>query len=97
MSLGGLVDCLGLSDEEALAIFELGALEAIAGDVAHRPEVEILDELTREAAEACGGAALLARWVRAGTAGARPIDLLLRGDFAAFEDVLAARVAEAGA
>ena len=96
MPLSGLVDRLGLTDEEALAIFDLDALGAIAGDVGHRPEVEILDELTREAAEACGGAALLARWVRAGSAGARPIDLLLRGDFARFEDALAARVAEVG-
>ncbi|HLW94955.1 MAG TPA: hypothetical protein VKS25_06240 [Solirubrobacteraceae bacterium] len=94
MSLSGLVDRLGLSDEEALVIFDLDALGAISGDVGHRPEVEILDELTREAAEACGGAAMLARWVRAGTGEGRPIELLLRGDFAGFEDALAARVAE---
>jgi hypothetical protein len=94
VSLSGLVDRLGLSDEEALLIFDLDALGAIAGDVSHRPEVEILDELTRDAAEACGGAAMLARWLRAGTDGGRPIDLLLRGDFVSFEDALAARVAE---
>jgi len=94
VSLSGLVDRLGLSDEEALVIFDLDALGAISGDVGHRPEVEILDELTREAAEACGGAAMLARWVRAGTGEGRPIELLLRGDFAGFEDALAARVAE---
>ena len=94
MSLSGLVDRLGLSDEEALVIFDLDALGAISGDIGHRPEVEILDELTREAAEACGGAGMLARWLRAGTGEGRPIDLLLRGDFAGFEDALAARVAE---
>ena len=44
--LGGLVARLELSDEEALAIFELDALGAIAGEVGHRPEVEILDVLT---------------------------------------------------
>jgi hypothetical protein len=91
--LSGLVERLALSDEEALAIFELDALSAIAGEVAHRPEVEILDALTAEAAELLGASAL-ARWVRAGPPVGRPLDLLLAGDFDAFEDALARRVAE---
>ena len=92
--LSGLVARLGLSDEEALAIFQLDALGAIAGDVGHRPEVEILDVLTAEAGERLGEAAL-ARWVRAGRDGASPIDLLLAGDFGAFEDALGRRLDEA--
>ena len=85
---------LALTDEETLAIFELDALAAIAGEVEHRPEVEILDALTAEAAEALGEGAL-PRWLRAGAPGSRPLDLLLAGDFAAFEDALARRVAAA--
>ena len=37
--LSDLVQRLALSDEEALAIFSLAPLEAIGGDVGHRPEV----------------------------------------------------------
>ena len=79
-SLSGLAERLALSDEETLAIFELDALSAIAGEVGHRPEVEILDALTAEAAERLGGS-VLARWLRAGPTAARPVDLLLAGDF----------------
>jgi hypothetical protein len=88
-----VVERLALSDEETLAIFELDALGAIAGDVAHRPEVEILEALTAEAAELLGGE-VLARWVRAGPPTARPLDLLLAGDFGAFEDALGQRLAD---
>lgn len=88
-----LVQRLELSDEEVLAIFELDALSAIAGDVAHRPEIEILDAMTAEAAEVMGEAAL-PRWLRAGRPPGRTLDLLLAGDFAAFEDALARRIAE---
>jgi hypothetical protein len=92
-ALGDLVDRLGLSDEEVLAIFELDALDAIAGDVEHRPEVEILDTLSADAHERLG-AGVLARWLRAGHPGSRPLDLLLAGDFGAFEDALGRRVQE---
>ena len=87
-----LVRLLALSDDEALAIFSLAPLEAIAGEVGHRPEIAILGAITAEAAEALGEGAL-PRWLRAGQPGGRPLDLLLRGDFAAFEDALARRVA----
>jgi len=93
--LSGLVARLGLSDDEALAIFELDALGAIGGDVAHRPEIVILDVLTAEADERLGEGGL-ARWLRAGRPPARPIDLLAAGRFGAFEDALARRVEEAG-
>jgi len=91
-ALRAVVERLGLSDDEALAIFEIDALAAIAGEVGHRPEVEILDALTAEASAALGQP-VLARWLRAGTAAQRPLDLLLAGEFTAFEEALAARVA----
>jgi len=84
---------LGLSDEETLAVFGLDALQAIGGDVAHRPEVAILDAMTAEAAELLTQPAL-ARWLRAGPPGGRPLDRLLAGDFEGFEDALAQRVGE---
>ena len=84
---------LELSDEETLAIFELDALGAIADEVGHRPEVEILGALTAEAEERLGPGAL-ARWLRAGRAPGRPLDLLLAGEFGAFEDALCSRVDE---
>jgi len=92
-ALNRLVERLALSDEEALAIFELDALGAIAGEFSHRPEVEILEALTTEASELLGPDAL-ARWLRAGRPRSRPLDLLLGGDFPAFEDALARRVDE---
>ena len=93
MALRQLAGRLELSDEETLAIFELDALGAIAGEVDHRPEVEILGVLTAEAEERLGPGAL-ARWLRAGRAPARPLDLLLAGDFGGFEDALVRRVDE---
>ena len=95
-ALSRLAGRLELSDEETLAVFQLDALAAIAGEVEHRPEVAILDALTAEAAELLGPGAL-GRWLRAGRAPARALDLLLAGDFAAFEDALSRRVQEATA
>jgi hypothetical protein len=94
--LSALAGRLALSDDETLAIFSLDALDAIAGDVEHRPEVEILNVLSAEADEVLGPGAL-ARWLRAGRAPARPLDLLLSGDFGAFEDALARRLREVSA
>jgi hypothetical protein len=91
-ALSDLATRLGLSDDETLAIFSLGALDAISGEVGHRPEIGILAAITAEA-DAALGAGALPRWVRAGTPGDRPLDLLTAGDFAAFEDALARRVA----
>ena len=96
MGLAQLARRLQLSDEETLAIFSLEALDAIAGEVAHRPELEILDAMTAEAEELLGTGAL-ARWMRAGQPPSRPLDMLLEGDFATFEDALERRVGEAAA
>jgi hypothetical protein len=94
--LRALAGRLELSDEETLAIFELDALGAIAGEVDHRPELEILDTMTAEADERLGPGAL-ARWLRAGRAPERPLDLLMAGEFGAFEDALQQRVDEVSA
>jgi hypothetical protein len=82
------MDRLGLTDDEALAVFDVDPLSMISGDLAHRPELEILLTLTAAAAERVGEP-LLRRWLRARGAGGRPVELLLAGDFAAFEDALA--------
>lgn len=61
-------------------------LSVIADELDHRPEIGILLALTEEAEERAGGE-VLRRWLRAGSP--RPVDLLLRRDFGAFEDALA--------
>jgi hypothetical protein len=57
----------------------------ITGDEDARPEVKILLELLAEAEERAG-AATLRRWLRANDP--QPLQLLLRHDFAGFEDAL---------
>ncbi len=93
--LNGLAARLQLSDEELLVAFELDALEAIAGRTEHRPAVAIIDTQSAEAEQLLGGA-VLARWLRAGVPGERPIDLLLARDYGAFEDALTRRIDEVG-
>lgn len=84
-----LMERLGLSDEELMTILDADPLTVITDDLAHRPEIGILLDLTEEAEERVG-ADVLRRWVRTG-----PLDLLLQRDFAAFEDALA-KLAERG-
>jgi hypothetical protein len=78
---------LGLSDDEALEIFQVDALTAIGGDLDHRPEIDILDAMTQEAAELVGDGPL-ARWVRSSATAPTGLELLERRDFVAFEDAL---------
>jgi hypothetical protein len=94
MSAKRLQDLLGLSDEELLTVLAADPIAVVAGDLDHRPELPILLDLLGEAEERAG-AATLGRWVRASGPAGRPIDLLLRRDFAAFETALAA-LAERG-
>jgi hypothetical protein len=86
-AIEALIDRLGLTDDEVLAVFDVDSLALIAGDLGHRPELAILASLTAEAADRVGEP-LLRRWLRAGGPSGRPIALLLAGDFAGFEDAL---------
>lgn len=78
-----LADRLGLSDEELLTVLEADPLSVVSGDLEHRPEVPILLALTEDL-----DPAVLRRWLRATGPHGRPLDLLLRRDFTAFEDAV---------
>jgi hypothetical protein len=78
-----LSERLGLSDEELLEVLDADPLTVMAGDLDHRPEIAILLALTEDI-----DPAVLRRWLRAQGPAARPIDLLLRRDFPAFEDAV---------
>jgi len=79
-----LAERMGLSDDELLTVLDADPLSVVGGALEHRPEVPILLALTEEL-----DAAVLRRWLRASGPDGRPLDLLLRRDFAAFEDALA--------
>jgi hypothetical protein len=81
------MELLGLSEDELCQVLEADPLTLLSGQLEHRPELPILIGLLDEASQRAG-AALLRRWVRATGASGRPIDALLRRDFAAFEDAL---------
>ncbi len=83
------MELLGLSDDELCAVLDADPLTLLSGQLEHRPELPILLTLLDEAA-AQAGPSVLRRWVRATGPGGRPIDALLRRDFAAFEDALGA-------
>ena len=59
----------------------------LSGELDHKPELPILLDLLAEAEERAG-APVLRRWVRAEGPAGRPLEQLLRRDFAAFEDAL---------
>jgi hypothetical protein len=84
-----LMDLLGLSEDELCTILAVDPLTLLSGQIEHRAELGILLALLAEPAEQAGPA-LLARWVRAQGPAGRPIDALLRRDFPAFEDAVAA-------
>jgi hypothetical protein len=83
-----LMDVLGLSEGELCQVLDVDALTLLSGQLDHRVELPILLDLLAEARERAG-AAVLRRWVRAHGPAGRPIDALLRRDFAAFEDAAA--------
>jgi hypothetical protein len=84
-----LMDVLGLSEAELCRVLDVDALTLLSGQLDHRAELPILLDLLAEAREQAG-VAVLRRWVRASGPAGRPIDALLRRDFAAFEDATAA-------
>jgi hypothetical protein len=83
-----LMDLLGLSEDELCESLGVDPLALLSGQLDHRAELPILLDLLGEATEQAGPA-VLRRWVRAVGPSGRPIDALLRRDFAAFEDALA--------
>jgi hypothetical protein len=65
-------------------VLDADPLTVIGGELDHKPELPILLDLLAEADES-----VLRRWVRAAGPSGRPLDLLLRRDFGAFENALA--------
>ena len=78
---------LGLTDEELIWTLDASALELLAGELDHRPELTILLDLLRDAEERAG-ATMLARWARAKGPHGRPVDLLTAREFGKFEDAV---------
>lgn len=83
-----LMELLGLTEEELCAALDVDALTLLSGQLEHSCELPILLALLDEAADRAG-AAVLKRWVRASGPQGRPIDALVRRDFATFEAALA--------
>lgn len=81
------MELLGLTEDELCAVLDVDPLTVLSGQLEHRAELPILLDLLAEAQERAG-AAVLRRWVRAHGPSGRPLDALLRRDFAAFEDAL---------
>ena len=82
-----LQQLLGLTDEEILVILGSSPLDLISGQEEEREDLRVLMALLDDAEEQAG-AATLRRWVRSGPLTQRPVDLLARQDFAAFEAAL---------
>jgi hypothetical protein len=82
-----LQELLGLGEEELLAVLDTDALTLLSGGADALPEVPVLLALVEEAAQRAGEP-VLRRWLRATGPAGRPLDLLVRRDFPAFEDAL---------
>jgi hypothetical protein len=83
-----LMELLGLSEDELCRTLDVDPLTLLSGQLEHRGELPILLDLLADARERASPA-VLRRWVRATGPRGRPIDALLKRDFAAFEDALA--------
>ena len=83
-----LMELLGLTEDELCQTLAVDPLSLLSGQLDHVSELPILLDLLSEA-EQRAGAKVLARWVRAPGPAGRPIDALVRRDFATFEDALA--------
>jgi hypothetical protein len=88
------MELLGLSEDELCTVLDVDPLTLLSGQLDHRTELPILLDLLAEPAERAGPS-VLKRWVRAPGPTGVPIDALLRRDFGAFEDSIAA-LAERG-
>lgn len=78
---------LGLSDDEVLVVLGSSPLDLISGQEDEREDLRVLMALLNDAEDQVG-APTLRRWVRAGPITQRPIDLLARHDWPAFETAL---------
>jgi hypothetical protein len=83
-----LMERLGLSDDELCEVLAVDPLAVLTNDLHHRPELQILLELTAEAAQQVGDG-VLRRWLRRRGPRGVPFEHLRGRDFAAFEDDLA--------
>jgi hypothetical protein len=81
------MELLGLTEEELCETLDADPLTLLSGQLEHRPELPILLVLIEDAS-AQAGSGVLRRWVRSGGPKGKPIDLLMRRDFPAFEDAL---------
>ncbi len=82
-----LMERLGLSDDELCTVLGADPIAILSNELGHRPELQILLDLTAEAAERVGDG-LLRRWLRRRGPAGVPLEHLLARDFAAFEDDL---------
>ncbi|MDX6676144.1 MAG: hypothetical protein QOE31_196 [Solirubrobacteraceae bacterium] len=78
---------LGLSDDELCEVLAVDPISVLTGELAHRPELQILLDLTAEAAARVGDG-VLRRWLRRRGPNGVPFEHLRARDFAAFEDDL---------
>lgn len=83
------MELLGLSEDELCRILDIDPLGLISGQLEHASQLPILLDLLSEPRERLG-APTLRRWVRTKGPQGTPLESLLRRDFAAFEDALAA-------
>ncbi len=82
-----LMQRLGLSDDELCEVLAVDPISVLTGELAHRPELQILLDLTAEAAEQVGDG-VLRRWLRRRGPSGVPLEHLRAREFAAFEDDL---------
>ncbi len=82
------MEVLELSEDELCQILDVDPLSLISGQLEHAAQLPILHRLLVEAEETVGKP-VLRRWLRSSGPRGRPIDALLRRDFASFEDALA--------
>ncbi len=82
-----LMELLGLTEDELCATLDADPLTVLSGQLEQSAELPILLALLDEAGQRAGEQ-VLKRWVRVSGPAGRPIDALVRRDFAAFEDAL---------
>ncbi len=78
---------LGLSDDELCVVLAVDPISVLTGELAHRPELQILLDLTADAAQQVGDG-VLRRWLRRRGPNGVPFEHLRSRDFGAFEDDL---------